>query len=116
KLMTAYRLHFEPANLAVVKLVQEGRIGEPRFFTSTFAYQVKPGNIRVSAERGGGAIWDLGVYCINAARYLFRDDPVEVFAMRMDRRDDERFRDVHEGMGVQLKFSGDRIAQFVVSF
>jgi len=56
------------------------------------------------------------VYCINAARYLFRADPVEVFAMRMDRRDDERFQDTHEGMGVQLKFSGDRIAQFVVSF
>jgi len=33
------------------------------------------------------------VYCINAARYLFRADPVEVFAMRMDRRDDERFQD-----------------------
>src|ERR1700682_583002 len=116
KLLTAYRLHFEESHLAAVKLIEEGRIGDLRFFSSTFAYQVRPGNIRTSAERGGGAIWDLGVYCINAARYLFRADPVEVFAMRMDRRDDERFRDIHEGMGVQLKFSGDRIAQFVVSF
>jgi glucose-fructose oxidoreductase len=116
KLMTAYRLHFEESNLAAVKLIEQGRIGDLRFFSSTFAYQVRPGNIRTSAERGGGAIWDLGVYCINAARYLFRADPVEVFAMRMDRRDDERFQDIHEGMGVQLKFSGDRIAQFVVSF
>src|SRR5438105_13197779 len=74
KLMTAYRLHFEPANLEVVRLIEKGRIGEPRFFSSTFAYQVKPGNIRTSAERGGGAIWDLGTYCINAARYLFRAD------------------------------------------
>ncbi len=116
KLMTAYRLHFEESNLAAVKLIEQGRIGDLRFFSSTFANQVRPGNIRTSAERGGGAIWDLGVYCINAARYLFRADPVEVFAMRMDRRDDERFQDIHEGMGVQLKFSGDRIAQFVVSF
>src|SRR3954465_2770998 len=116
KLMTAYRLHFEPANLEAIRLIEQGRIGEPRFFSSTFAYQVKPGNIRTSAERGGGAIWDLGVYCINAARYLFRDDPVEVFAMRADRRDDPRFAEIHEGMTVLLRFPGDRLAQFTVSF
>lgn len=116
KLMTAYRLHFEPANLAVVKLVEDGRIGEPRIFSSVFSYQVKPGNIRVSADRGGGAIWDLGIYCINAARYLFRDDPVELFAMRADRPGDPRFAEVHEGMSVLLRFPGNRLAQFTVSF
>ena len=116
KLMTAYRLHFEESNLEAVRLIEQGRIGEPRFFTSTFAYQVRPGNIRTSADRGGGAIWDLGPYCINAARYLFRADPIEVFALRMDRRDDERFAEVHEGMAVLLKFAGGRVAQFTVSF
>ena len=116
KLMTAYRLHFEPSNLEVIRLVEQGRIGEPRFFSSTFAYQVKPGNIRTSAERGGGAIWDLGVYCVNAARYLFRADPIEIFAMRADRPSDPRFAEVHEGMSVLLKFPGDRLAQLTVSF
>src|SRR3954467_485094 len=116
KLMTAYRLHFEESNLEVVKRIEEGRIGEPRIFSSTFAYQVRPGNIRTAPERGGGAIWDLGVYCINAARYIFRSDPVEVFALRIDRREDERFKEVHEGMTVLLKFPGERVAQFTVSF
>ncbi len=116
KLMTAYRLHFEESNLEAVKLIERGRIGDLRFFSSTFGYQVRPGNIRTSAERGGGAIWDLGIYCVNAARYLFRADPVEVFAVRMDRRDDERFKEVHEGMSVLLTFPGDRVAQFTVSF
>lgn len=116
KLMTAYRLHFEPANLEAIRLVQEGRIGEPRFFTSTFSYQVRAGNIRLSADRGGGAIWDLGVYCINAARGLFRADPIEVFAMRLDRPDDPRFAEVHEGMSVLLRFPQERSAQFTVSF
>src|SRR2546421_5364277 len=115
KLMTAYRLHFEESNLEAVRLVQQRRIGEPRFFTSAFAYQVRPGNIRTSADRGGGAIWDPGPYCINAARYLFRADPVEGFATRMDRREDERFKDVHEGMAGQLKLPGERTAQFTVS-
>ena len=116
KLMTAYRLHFEPANLEAIRQIEQGRIGETRIFSSTFAYQVKPGNIRTSAERGGGAIWDLGVYCINAARYLFRADPIEVFAMRMDRPEDPRFKEVPEGMTVLLRFPGERIAQFAVSF
>jgi glucose-fructose oxidoreductase len=116
KLMTAYRLHFEPSNLEVVRLIEEGRIGELRFFSSTFAYQVKPGNIRTSAERGGGAIWDLGIYCINAARFLFRADPTELFAMRADRPGDPRFEEVREGMMVALRFPGDRLAQFMVSF
>lgn len=116
KLMTAYRLHFEPSNLAVVRLIEEGHIGEPRFFSSTFAYQVKPGNIRTSADRGGGALWDLGIYCINAARYLFRADPIEVFALRADRPGDPRFAEVHEGMTVVMKFPFDRLAQFTVSF
>jgi predicted dehydrogenase len=114
--MTAYRLHFEPVNLEVVKLIEQNKIGELRYFTSTFGYQIKPGNVRTSADRGGGAIWDLGVYCINAARYLFRADPVEIFAMPMQRPKDERFEEVPEGMSVLLKFEGNRTAQFTVSF
>ncbi len=69
KLMTAYRLHFEPANLEVVKLIGQGKIGDLRFFSSDFSYQVKKDNVRVSAARGGGPLWDIGVYCVNAARY-----------------------------------------------
>src|SRR5258706_8380431 len=116
KLMTAYRLHFEESNLAAIRLIEQGRIGELRWFSSLFSYQVRPGNIRTSSDRGGGAIWDLGVYCINAARYLLRADPIEVFALRLDRPDDQRFKDVHEGMSVLLKFPGERVAQFIVSF
>jgi glucose-fructose oxidoreductase len=116
RLMTAYRLHFEPANLEVVRLIEDGKLGDLRFFSSTFAYQVKAGNIRTSADRGGGALWDLGIYCINAARYLFRADPVEIFAMPMERPDDPRFTEVHEGMSVMMRFEGDRTAQFTVSF
>src|SRR6195256_3539608 len=49
KLMTAYRLHFEESNLAAVKLIEQGRIGDLRFFSSTFAYQVRPGKLPTSA-------------------------------------------------------------------
>src|SRR5438067_1798341 len=97
KLMTAYRLHFEPANLEVVRLIESGVIGETRMFSSDFSYQVKGENIRTSAERGGGALWDIGIYCINAARYCMRADPIEISALRADRPGDPRFDEVHEG-------------------
>jgi glucose-fructose oxidoreductase len=115
KLMTAYRLHFEPANLEVVKLIGKGAIGDLRMFSSDFSYQVREGNIRTSAARGGGAIWDIGVYCINAARYCFRAEPIEISALRADRPDDPRFAEVHEGISAVLKFPGDRLAVFNVS-
>jgi glucose-fructose oxidoreductase len=116
KLMIAYRLHFEPSFLETIELVRKGRIGEPRFFSSTFSYQVKPGNIRTQKELGGGALWDIGIYCINQARNMFEAEPIEIAALEQRNRRDPRFRDVHEGMAVLMKFPGERLAQFTVSF
>ena len=46
----------------------------------------KPGGIRTQRELGGGTLFDLGVYCINAARLMFRAEPTEVFAYSIDAR------------------------------
>ncbi len=80
KLMVAYRLHFEEANLKVVETLKSGKIGEPRIFNSVFTMDVKKGDIRLQKELGGGTLYDIGVYCINAARYLFQAEPESVFA------------------------------------
>ena len=56
KLMIAYRLHFEKANLQAVELAQSGKLGEPRIFNSTFTMQVKADNIRVKRAMGGGPL------------------------------------------------------------
>jgi predicted dehydrogenase len=116
RLMTAYRLHFEQATLRAIELVQSGRIGEPRFFASSFAMQVRDeDNIRLSAERGGGPLYDLGVYCINAVRSLFRDEPTEVLAMNATGEDD-RFTETPEMTFAILRFPGGRMASFGCSF
>jgi glucose-fructose oxidoreductase len=115
RLMVAYRLHFEAANLAAVALAQSGRLGELRSFHSTFTMQVKLGNVRL-VPAGGGPLYDLGVYCINAARYLLRDEPEEVLGARVDRPDDERFRDVEESFTGLLRFPGGRLAAFTCGF
>ena len=114
KLMTAYRLHFEEANLRAVEIARSGELGELRFFSSVFAQQAREGDIRTRGEMGGGSLFDLGIYSINAARYLFRDEPTEVFAFQVIGHD-PRFRDVDEITTAVLRFPGDRLAQLTVS-
>jgi glucose-fructose oxidoreductase len=115
KLMIAYRLHFDNANLQAVKLVQSGKLGAPRIFNSTFTMQVKPDNIRLKKNLGGGPLWDIGIYCINAARYLLRAEPQEVFAFEAT-SNDRRFREVEESVSAILKFPDAQLASFSCSF
>jgi glucose-fructose oxidoreductase len=114
KLMIAYRLHFERGNLQAVGFVNSGKIGEPRIFTSVFSQQVKSGNSRLKKEIGGGALYDMGIYCINAARYLFGAEPLEVFAWNMS-SSDKRFKEVPEMTSGLLKFPNDCIASLTTS-
>lgn len=115
KLMVAYRLHFEEANVNTVELATSGKLGKLRFFNSVFTMQVREGDIRVKAELGGGSLYDIGVYCINAARYVFQDNPTKVSACTVTGTD-RRFRDVDEMTAAWLQFPGDRLATFVCSF
>jgi glucose-fructose oxidoreductase len=116
RLMIAYRLHFEEANLKAVDLIENGKIGEPRLFNSVFTLPVKDDNIRTNPRKmGGGPVFDIGIYCINAARYLFQDEPTEIFAMDLS-GDRKKFRDIEETMAVTMRFPGERVASFTVSY
>jgi len=115
KLMIAYRLHFEEANMDTVELARSGKLGNLRLFNSVFTMQVREGNIRVRAELGGGSLYDIGVYCINAARYVFQANPTRVSACTV-RGTDQRFREVDEMATAWLEFPDGRLATFVCSF
>jgi predicted dehydrogenase len=116
KLMISYRLHFERANLKAVEIAKSGVIGNPRFFSSVFSMQVKEGNIRLKdISLGGGPLYDLGIYCINAARYVFQAEPIELSAFRVH-GEDPRFKDSEEMLSAVLKFPDDRLAGFICSF
>jgi glucose-fructose oxidoreductase len=114
KLMIGYRLHFEKANLEAIALLQSGKIGEPRVFHSLFTNDVDAGNLRLRKGEGG-PLFDIGIYCVNAARYLFRSEPEQVFGWHAAGRD-ERFRECPEMTAATLRFPGDRLASFSVSF
>jgi predicted dehydrogenase len=115
RLMIAYRLHFEKANLSTIRLVQSGKIGEARLFSSVFTMNVRAGDIRLREETGGGTLYDIGIYCINAARYLFREEPIEVLGARGG-SDSGRFAEVEEMFSATLRFPDDRIANITCSF
>src|SRR6185295_17825210 len=115
KLMIAYRLHFEAANLEAIEIANSGTIGKLRAFEATNTQQVAPGNIRLRKETGRGPLYDVGVYCINAARYIFRDEPTEGFCYHTT-GPDERFREVPEMSTVLLRFPGERVAYFTCSY
>ena len=115
KLMIAYRLHFEPANLHAVELAQSGKLGDLRIFSSVFSQQVPQGNVRLKKSSGGGPLMDMGVYPINAARYLFREEPLEVTAVGAN-SGDPRFTEVHEMVSAVLRFPQDKLAVLTCSF
>jgi predicted dehydrogenase len=115
KLMIAYRLHFNDANLHAVRVGQSGDLGELRCFGSLFGLQVKEGNIRTRKDLGGGTLFDIGIYCINAARYLFRDEPIEVVGLTAN-NGEKRFAEIEEMTGAIIRFPHERLAMFTCSF
>jgi predicted dehydrogenase len=109
KLMVAYRLHFEEGNLKALAIARSGKLGELTLFSSFFTHVVREGDIRRDAGVAGGATYDLGVYCINAARNLFDAEPVSVAAVAVERDGTD------ETMTAVLEFPYGRHAQFCVS-
>jgi predicted dehydrogenase len=114
RLMIAYRLHLEAATLDLIEQVKKGKIGDLRYFSSCFSHHTQKGNIRNRAEVGGGGLWDIGVYCINASRYVLRAEPTSVFAITAN-TDPKRFEGVDEVAAAILRFPGERFAQFTCS-
>jgi predicted dehydrogenase len=116
KLMTAYRLHYEPGTVEGLEAIRRGDIGDPRLFISVFSFQSAESNHRLKGEHWGGPLQDIGVYCLNAARHVFSSEPYEAVAVGGHGDNDPRFAEVEETICATLKFPGDRIATFVASF
>ena len=114
KLMIAYRLHFERGNLDSIETIKSGKIGDPRYFTSSFSQQVKADNSRLKAEVGGGPYMTwvfiasmLPATCSARARR----------SLRMESQlEDKRFLEVPEMTSGLMKFPDNRIASFTCSF
>src|SRR5438445_36168 len=103
-LMTAYRLHHEPGTVAVLEHIRANAIGRPLFFQSVFSFQTPPENHRLRAMAWGGPLQDVGVYCINAARHIFAEEPIEAIATAHRPADDPRFGEADASVAAMLRF------------
>lgn len=115
KLMIAYRLHFDGLNLAAIDIARSGQLGALKFFNSSFSMTVRRGDIRTKRALGGGTLYDIGVYCINAARNLFRAEPTHVSAVSIN-SGLASLSEIDETTTATLRFGNDGVATFITSF
>ena len=117
KLMVAYRLHFEPGTLSTIDVVRSGELGEVHTFTSTFAQPLDPSNHRAHAGDLAGPVLDMGPYPVNAARYIFGDEPTEIVSAVGTRHPETGFDQTFDDtVAVTLRFPNHRLAQFNLSY
>lgn len=116
RLMVAYRLHFEPGTLSTIERIRSGELGEVQLFTSTFVQKVDPANHRAKNGVEAGPIFDMGPYPLNAARYVFEAEPTEVVSAIGVRHPQAGLGDFDDTVAVTLRFPGDRLAQFTISY
>lgn len=117
KLMIGYRSRFEPYNQLAIQLAQQGFVGRTRIITSEHGFDAQPNQWRLDRSlSGGGSLMDIGIYSLNAARYLAGEEPVEVSAIEATDRIDPRFRTVEDRITFLLRFPSGIEATCVSSY
>lgn len=121
KLMVAYRAQFEPHNVEAIRMVREGEIGPVKLVTSDHGRILDPKDPAdqwrmVKSLAGGGSLYDIGIYSLQAARYLTGEEPVEVFGQIANTKDDPRFREVEDRVVFQLRFPSGAVANLSSSY
>src|ERR1700733_598951 len=105
KLMIAYRCHYEPTNLRAMQLIREGKIGKIMGIESANGFNEKLGEWRLDRKlAGGGPLMDMGVYSLNACRYLTGEEPTDIKAFSSVIDHDGRFDTVEENVSWRMKF------------
>src|SRR5579863_8744803 len=111
KLMIAYRCHYEPTNLKAIQLVRTGALGRVQAIESAFGFNIAPGEWRLSKKlAGGGPLFDVGIYSLNACRYLTGEEPEHIAATASVIDQDGRFKEVEENVSWTMKFPSGIVA------
>jgi predicted dehydrogenase len=111
KLMIAYRCHYEPTNLRAVKLIRDGALGQVQAIVSAFGFNISPGEWRLNKKlAGGGPLFDVGIYSLNACRYLTGEEPSAISAYASVIDHDGRFNEVEENVAWTMKFPSGIVA------
>jgi len=117
KLGVGYRCRFEPHHLELVRLAREKEFGDLRVIESNFGFPLgDPTQWRIKkALSGGGALMDVGIYSLQATRYISGEEPTLISAFET-KTDPKKFVDVDETMTWQAKFPSGVIGNCTTSF
>jgi predicted dehydrogenase len=117
KLMIAYRMQYEPHTIAAIEMIRSGALGKLRLIQSIHSFNIAPDQWRLDKKlAGGGPLVDIGIYCLNASRYLSGEEPVEVTAQSVQPANDPRFKEVEQQTVFSLKFPSGCLASCVTSY
>ena len=111
-LMIAYRCQYEPNNRELIRLARSGEFGPIRLIEAVNGQdQGRPDQWRHDkALAGGGSLPDVGIYCLNAARYVTGEEPIQVTAQISTDTSDPRFKQVEDRVNFQLRFPSGVLA------
>jgi glucose-fructose oxidoreductase len=121
KLMIAYRAQYEPYNIEAIRMAREGELGKVRLVASDHGRILDP-NVpadqwrMVKALAGGGSLYDIGIYSLQAARYITGEEPVEVSAQISSDSNDPRFREIEDLVAFRLRFPSGALANLTSSY
>lgn len=118
QLGVGYRLHFEPFTKEVMRIGQQKVFGDVRFMQTNFGFTIgDPKQWRLKkAMAGGGPLMDVGIYCVQASRYVTGQEPLWVTAQFGPITDKERFIDVEESVSWQMAFPGNAVVNGFTSY
>jgi predicted dehydrogenase len=111
KLMIAYRCQYEPIHLKAVSLIRSGALGQVQAIESAFGFDIAPGEWRLEKKMsGGGPLVDVGIYALNATRYLTGEEPESFAAYTSVIDHDGRFKEVEENLSWTVRFPSGILA------
>jgi predicted dehydrogenase len=118
KLMVAYRCQYEPYNREAIRVARSKELGTVKVILADAGFNMKdPNQWRLKKSlAGGGSLMDIGIYALQAARYLTGEEPSEVNAMMYSTPGDERFKEVEEAINFQLRFPSGVLANCTSSY
>ncbi|WP_426958105.1 Gfo/Idh/MocA family protein [Muricoccus radiodurans] len=118
RLMIAYRCQYEPYNRAAIEIVRRGELGKLRFIEATNVQSSGPAPQWRFSRRlaGGGALPDIGLYCLNAARYVTGEEPDQLFASSYSPPGDPRWAEIEESVSFGLRFPSGVVANCLCGY
>jgi glucose-fructose oxidoreductase len=119
QLTIGYRMQHEPNTKEIIRYGREKNFGNVQFVTASAGFrapwQRRTDHWKMDRSNGGGAMYDMGVYSLNAARYSVGEEPVAVLAQ--EKTDEpERFTHADETTLFQLEFPGGALANCMTTF